>query len=212
MKRGVHMTFGMIVLLALSLLVVFGVGQRVLDKLHLSDKWALAGMLGIFAGGLIPAIPIGNVRIGVGGCLIPLALCVWVLIKAKSSLEVVRALFGALLTAAAVWLISLLMPPEPEGIILDPNYAYGIAAGVVAYILGRSRRASFVCAVVGVLLADIAVGVTNAARGIDTLLRLGTGGALDAVVISGLIAVMLSEFVGELIERAVRGHGKEPAK
>ena len=206
------MTFGMIVLLALSLLVVFGVGQRVLDRMHLNDKWALGAMLAIFIGGLIPAIPIGNVRIGVGGCLIPLAICVWVLIKADSTLEVMRALFGAVLTGAAVWLISLLMPAEPEGIILDPNYAYGLAAGVVAYILGRSRRASFVCAVVGVLLADVAVGILNAARGVDTLLRLGTGGALDAVVISGLIAVLLSEFVGEIIERAVRGRRKEPAR
>jgi len=206
------MTFGMIVLLVLSLLVIFGVGQRVLDRMHLNDKWALGLMLAIFIGGLIPAIPIGNVRIGVGGCLIPLGICIWVLIKADSGLEVARALFGSLLTAAAVWLISLLMPAEPRNIILDPNYAYGLAAGVVAYILGRSRRAAFVCAVLGMLLADIAVGVANASKGIDTLLRLGTGGALDAVVISGFIAVLLSEFVGELIERAVRGRREERAR
>lgn len=206
------MTFGMIVLLVLSLLVIFGVGQRVLDRLHLNDKWALAVMLGIFIGGFIPAIPIGNVRIGVGGCIIPLALCVWVLVKADTALEVSRALFGALLTAAVVWLISLLMPAEPEGIVLDPNYAYGIAAGIVAYLLGRSRRAAFVCAVVGVLLADVAVGVVNAANGVDTLVRLGTGGALDAVVISALIAVLMAEFMGELLERIVRGRGKERAK
>ncbi len=206
------MTFGMILLLVMSLLIIFGVGQRVLDKLHLNDKWALGVMLAIFIGGLIPAIPIGNVRIGIGGCLIPLALCVWVLIKAHSSLEVFRALFGALFTAAAVWLISLLMPAEPESIIFDPNYAYGIAAGIIAYLLGRSRRAAFVCAVVGVLLADTLVAIVNWSNGVNSLLRLGTGGALDAVVISGLIAVLLSEFVGELIERMVRGHRKEGAR
>ena len=203
-------TFGMIVLLVLSLLVIFGVGQRVLDRMHLNDKWALVAMLAIFIGGFIPAIPIGNVRIGVGGCLVPLAICVWVLVKADSGQEVFRALFGAVLTAAAVWLISLLMPADPESIVLDPNYAYGLAAGVLAYILGRSRRAAFVCAVVGILLADISVGVLNAANGVDTLLRLGTGGALDAVVISGLIAVLLAEFVGEAIERIARG--RRPAE
>ncbi len=206
------MTFGMIVLLVLSLLVVFGVGQRVLDRMRLNDKWALAAMLGIFIGGLIPAIPIGNVRIGVGGCLIPVAICVWLLIKAERPIEVARALFGALLTAAAVWLISLLMPAEPEGIFLDPNYAYGLAAGVIAYLLGRSRRAAFVSAVLGVLIADITVGIVNASKGVDTLLRLGTGGALDAVVISGLIAVLLAEFVGEALERVLRGRRKERAE
>ncbi len=206
------MTFGMIVLLVLSLLVIFGVGQRVLDRLRLNDKVALGVMLAIFIGGLIPAIPIGNWRIGIGGCLIPVALCVYLLIKAERGIEVARALFGALLTAAAVWLISTLMPAEPEGIVLDPNYAYGLAAGVIAYILGRSRRAAFVCAVLGMLLADVLVGILNASKGIDTVVRLGTGGALDAVVISGLIAVLLAEFMGEVIERLVRGRKKEGAK
>ncbi|MDR0898621.1 MAG: DUF1614 domain-containing protein [Oscillospiraceae bacterium] len=206
------MTFGMVVLLVLSLLIIFGVGQRVLDRLKLNDKWALAAMLAIFIGGWIPAIPIGNVRIGIGGCLVPLALCIWVLVKAERGIEVARALFGALLTAAAVWLISLLMPADPQSIVFDPNYAYGLAAGVIAYILGRSRRAAFVCAVLGMLLADVVVGLVNASNGVDTLLRLGTGGALDAVVISGLLAVMLAEFMGELIERMVRGRRKERAK
>ena len=136
----------------------------------------------------------------------------YLLIKAERGIEVARALFGALLTAAAVWLISTLMPAEPEGIVLDPNYAYGLAAGVIAYILGRSRRAAFVCAVLGMLLADVLVGILNASKGIDTVVRLGTGGALDAVVISGLIAVLLAEFMGEVIERLVRGRKKEGAK
>lgn len=206
------MTFGMIVLLVMSLLVVFGVGQRVLDRMRLNDKWALTAMLAVFIGGWIPAIPIGNWRIGIGGCLVPLAICIYLLIKAERPIEVVRALFGAVLTAAAVWLISLLMPAEPEGIVLDPNYAYGLAAGIIAYVLGRSRRAAFISAVVGVLLADIAVQVINWSRGIDSLLRLGTGGALDAVVISGFVAVLLAEFVGELIERIVRGRRKERAE
>ncbi len=206
------MTFGMIALLVMSLLVIFGVGQRVLDRLRINDRTALAGMAAIFIGGLIPAIPVGNVEIGLGGCVVPVALCIWVLVRAGTWMERARVLFGALLTAAAVWLLSLWMPAEPENIVLDPNYAYGLAAGVIAYLLGRSRRAAFVCAVLGVLLADVLVGVYNASRGVDTVLRLGTGGALDAVVISGLIAVLLTEFMGEAIERLVRGRRKEEAQ
>lgn len=199
------MTFGMIALLVLSLLVIFGVGQRVLDRLHLNDKAALACMLAVFVGGLIPPIRIGRVEIGLGGCVVPLALCVWVFIRAGTWKERLRALFGAAITAGIVYGLGRLMPAEPEQIILDPNYAYGLAAGAVAYILGRSRRAAFICAVLGVLGADIAVGVENAANGVDTTLRLGTGGALDTVVISGLLAVLLAELVGELLERVTRG-------
>jgi len=207
------MTFGMIVLLVLSLLVIFGVGQRVLDRMRLNDKAALAVMLAMFAGGLIPATAIGNVRIGVGGALVPVAVCIWVLIKAERGIEVFRAILGSVLTAAAIWLMSLWLPAEPESIVIDPNYLYGVAAGVIAYILGRSRRGAFVSAVFGVLLADVAVAVVNWSNGIDSLLRLGTGGALDMVVISALIAVLLAEFVGEAIEHMVRGrHRKEGAR
>ena len=41
------MSFGMIALLVLSLLTLFGLGQRVLDRLHLSDRTALFAMAAI---------------------------------------------------------------------------------------------------------------------------------------------------------------------
>jgi len=105
-------TVGMIVLLVLSLLVVFGVGQRVLDRLRLTDRSALAAMAAIFVGGLLPNIQIGRVEIGIGGCLVPLALCAWVLIRSGDGKDALRALIGSVLTAAAVYLVSVFMPAE----------------------------------------------------------------------------------------------------
>ena len=204
------MSFGMIALLVLSLLTLFGLGQRVLDRLHLSDRTALFAMAAIFIGGLIPPIPIGRVRLGLGGCVAPVALCVWTLVKAGSGKERARALIGSVLTGAAVWLILRLMPAEPEKIVIDPLYIGGIVAGLIAWALGRSRRGAFVCAVLGVLLADTASAVQALAAGADAPVRLGTGGALDAVVISAIIAVLLAEMVGETVERLSRG--KEGAR
>lgn len=198
------MSFGMIALLVLSLLTLFGLGQRVLDRLHLSDRTALFAMAAIFVGGLIPPIPIGLVRLGIGGCLVPVALCVWTLVRAGSGKERARALIGSVLTGAAVWLILRLMPAEPEKIVIDPLYIGGIVAGLIAWALGRSRRGAFVCAVLGVLLADTASAVQALAAGADAPVRLGTGGALDAVVISAIIAVLLAELVGEAVERLSR--------
>ncbi len=43
-------------------------------------------------------------------------------------------------------------------------------------------------------------------RGIDQTLALGGAGAYDAVVISGILAVMLAELIGEIVERATRGN------
>ena len=92
--------------------------------------------------------------------------------------------------------------------MIDPLYTYGIAGGLIAYLLGRSRRAAFICGVLGVLLADIAVGVINYFNGIQQQLILGGGGIFDAAIISGLLGVILCEFVGEIIERFIRGQEK----
>lgn len=201
------MSVGMILLAIASVLVLFGVGQRVLDKMQLSDRAALLLMAVIFFGGLVPDIVLGRVSVNIGGALAPVGVCVYLLIKADTKKEVVRALIGSVLTAGAVYALSFLMPDEPEAIVLDPNYAYGLAGGVVAYILGRSRRAAFICGVLGVLLADTLVAVLNWQKGINQMLYLGSGGAMDVVVLSGLIAVVLAELVGEVLERMARpGH------
>ena len=54
------MTTGLILLLIAGVLVLLGVGQRVLDKLRLTDRQALLWIALILAGGLIPEIPITN--------------------------------------------------------------------------------------------------------------------------------------------------------
>ena len=204
------MSIGMILLTVLALLILFGVGERVLDRMHLTDRQALFMVAAIFVGGWLPDIEIGRVSVNIGRSLVPLGLCVYLLVRAGTGKERVRALVAAVLTGAAVYLIGRLMPADPIQTIVDPNYVYGLAAGVIAYLLGRSRRAAFFAGVVGVLLADIAVAALNWSRGIDQTLHLGSAGALDAVVISGLLAVLLAEFIGEAIERMTTGRASDP--
>lgn len=200
------MSIGLVLLTVVSILVLFGAAQRVLDKMHLTDRAALVITAAIFLGGLIPDIRMGNVSVNIGGALVPFGVAVYLLIKTDTAREFWRAVLGSVVTAGIVYALGHVLPDEPEKITVDPNYVYGIAAGVVAYILGRSRRAAFICGVLGVLLADIAVGVVNYAKGIDQTLMLGGAGAMDVVVLSGLIAVLLAEIVGEIIERVTRGN------
>ena len=203
------MAAGLILLSIVSVLILFGVAQRVLDRMQLSDRAALIITAAIFFGGLAPDIRIGQVALNLGGAVVPLGVCVWLLVKTDTAKEAGRALLGSVLTAAAVYALGRLLPAEPEKMFMDPNYLYGIAGGVIAYLLGRSRRAAFICGVLGVVLADIAVAVVNWRSGIQTTLVLGGAGAMDTVVLSGLIAVLLSEAVGELLERMARASGKD---
>ena len=202
------MSIGLVLLTVVSILVLFGAAQRVLDKMHLTDRAALVITAAIFLGGLLPDIRLGNVSVNIGGALVPFGVAVYLLIKTDTAREFCRAVAGSVVTAGIVYALGHVLPDEPEKITVDPNYVYGIAAGVVAYILGRSRRAAFICGVLGVLLADIAVGVVNYAKGIDQTLMLGGAGAMDVVVLSGLIAVLLAEIVGEIIERVTRKNGR----
>lgn len=204
------MSIGMVLLTVLALLILFGVGQRVLDRMYLTDRQALLMVAAIFVGGWLPDLQFGRVTLNIGGALIPLGICIYLLVRAGTNTERIRALVAAVLTGAAVYLLGRIMPADPIQTYIDPNYVYGLAAGVVAYLLGRSRRAAFFAGVVGVLLADIAVGAVNWANGIDQTLHLGSAGALDAVIISGLLAVLLAEFVGEALERLTSGAAKEP--
>ena len=71
--------------------------------------------------------------------------------------------------------------------------------------VGRSRRSAFVAGILGVILADAAVGVVNWRSGVNQTVHLGSAGALDAVVLSGVTAVLLCELFGELMERIARG-------
>lgn len=198
------MSIGMLILTVVAVLVFFGVLQRVLDRLHLTDRMALILIAAMFIGTLLPSISIGKVSINIGGAVIPLGVSLYLLYKADERKERIRALIGAVLTGAAVLGLSMLLPDEPEAMFMDPNLVYGIVGGVIAWILGRSRRAAFICGVVGVILADMVTACINWSKGIDQQLVLGGAGIGDTVVISGVLAVLLAELVGEVVERLAR--------
>lgn len=200
------MTTGLILLIIAAVLVLFGIGQRVLDRLRLTDRQALLIIALMIGGGFIPDIPVTRrFAFNIGGALIPLALCVYLWIRADTAMERIRSLAAAIATAAAVYLLGRFMPHEPDTIVIDPGYMHGIAAGVIGYVFGRSRRGSFIAGVLGVTLANVASAVTVWMQGVDQRLVLGGAGAFDVIVISGLLAVLLSELIGETFERIKRG-------
>jgi len=204
------MPLGLTLLVVATILVLFGVGQRMLDRMRLSDKTAVLFMVAIFIGSLIPDIPLGrDLFINIGGAVVPLILVIYLFVKAGTGMEKARAAIAAILSGLGVYLAGRYMPSEPETIIIDPNYAYGIIAGVIGYLFGRSRRASFIAGVLGVILADLAQAIENILLGIPTRIRLGGAGAVDTVVIAGFLAVILVEVVGELRERIQGGTAKK---
>lgn len=207
------MSVGLTLLVIVTILVLLGVCRGVLDKMGLNDRQALIITGALFVGGLIPDIPLGGeVYVNIGGALIPLAVCVYLIVRAGTAKERVRALIGALVTGLAVYWLGRFMPDEPEAIAFDPNYIYGLVGGLTAYLLGRSRRGAFVAGVLGVMGADIYQAVELRARGVNQALHLGGAGAVDVIVIAGLTGVILAEVVGEIIERVTRGTTRDESR
>ena len=195
----------MILLIAVTLLILFGVLQRVLDRMALTDKQAIICIAAIFIGGWLPDITLGMVTVNIGGALIPFVVCVYLFFHAGSGKEKLRCLAAAALTTASIYAISMFFPADPVTMPFDPMILYGMAAGAIAWLLGRSRRSAFIAGVLGVIFADIIVAIINWRSGINQALHLGSAGAFDAAVLSGLTGVLLCELIGEILERISTG-------
>lgn len=200
------MSIGIIALIIAGILIMIGVGQRLLDKLRLNDRLALLFIAAMIGMGFIPDIQVTDVfSFNIGGALIPLALCIYLFVKADTGAERARSVAASLTTGAAIFAIGMFAPDEPERITVDPMILYGLAAGVIAYLFGRSRRCAFIAGVTGMIISDIANAIYVWNAGVPQKLALGGAGAFDGIVISGLIAVLLAELIGEIIERMKRG-------
>ncbi|PKM89804.1 MAG: hypothetical protein CVU87_04115 [Firmicutes bacterium HGW-Firmicutes-12] len=211
-----RLPLGLILLVVVSILVYFGLAQRLLDRMRLSDKTALGVIAALIVGSFID-IPLGQeVSINVGGALVPIGLAIYLLMKAGTTKEWVRSLLAAGATTAVIYVLgSYIMTGEPSGrgLFLDPLYIYPLVGGTVAYLLGRSRRGAFVAGSLGVLGLDIVHWVWLSVTRTPGTVNIGGAGAFDSIVVAGLVAVMLAEIVGETRERLQGGpesEGRDP--
>lgn len=212
-----RLPLGMIVLVVASILVYFGLAQRMLDRMKLSDKGALAVIAALIIGSFID-IPLVKgdtpVVLNVGGGLVPVGVAVYLLTTAGTTKEWGRALIATVVTTAAVYFIGgYLMKGNPGEGLIDPLYVYPLVAGTIAYLLGRSRRAAFVAATLGVLGLDLVHLVWLRMTGTPGNVHIGGAGAFDSIVVAGLVAILLAEVIGESRERLRGGpesEGRDP--
>jgi uncharacterized membrane protein len=216
-----RLPIGIIALIIVSILIYFGLAQRLLDRLRISDKTALAVIVAMIAGSFID-IPISfgrvSAAINVGGGIIPIGLAIYVLTRAGTTKEWLRALIATGVTGGVIYFVgTYIMTGNPGETILDPLYVYPIVGGLIAYIAGRSRRSAFVAATLGVLLLDVFNYIYLVTTGTPGRVHVGGAGAFDSIVLAGLVAVLLAELIGETRERlqggpASKGRPKELLK
>jgi uncharacterized membrane protein len=203
----VGLPVGTIVLILVAILVFFGVLHRVLDRMRLSDRAALVIVLAMAAGTFLDitisrgAIP---VSVNVGGALVPLVVVVWLVATADEASEKSRSIVSAVITGLVVWGLTKVMNPEEQFMLVSPMILFGIAAGVIAALSGRSRRAAFVGGVGGILISDFIHWLELAITKTPGSVSFGGAGAFDATVVAGVVSVALMELVGEAREHVVK--------
>lgn len=196
--------FGLIALVVVSILIYFGVAHRVLDRLRLSDKAALAVIAAIIVGSFIDIPITSRITINLGG-IIAVGLAVYILIGAGTALEKIRAIIAAAVTALVLFLAGRFLGAQPEQIFIDPIYIYPLTAGIVGYLAGRSRRGAFFAAVFGVLALDVGQYIYLVTNNVRGTVAIGGAGAFDSLILAGLLAVFLAELIGETLERIQGG-------
>lgn len=210
--RGVTMyaeNTAIIFLLAVLILAYLGLLERVLERMHLNRTQALVILLALVLGsGLPPISLVAGLKINVGGMLIPAGVCVYLLVKADTAVEKGRVLLATLITTGIMASVERLLPLERGALFFDLDALYfpAIVAGLTAYLLGRSRRASFIAGILSILLLDLIAWIENTIRGLaGAAVELGGGGVFGGAVLAGFFAVLLAEVVGEIRERIWRG-------
>lgn len=202
---------GIVLLVAVSILIFLGLAHRVLDRLYLSDRGGLFLVLALVIGSFIE-IPVWRnplITLNVGGALIPVALAIYVLLRAGTGKEWVRSIIGILLTTGILYGINKFYPFDTHRGFLDPQYIWAIVSGIVAYIAGRSRRLAFIIGTLGVLSMDIVHIIEVARRGINVPTRIGGAGVFDSIVIAGILGVLLAELIGESREAMQGGPAED---
>lgn len=168
----------------------------------MTDSMAVIFIGAMVVGSFLPNIPLGNrMSINIGGGVVPVILAVYLILTSDTNAEKVRSVISSIITGAAIYIAGKLLPAEPGTMIIEPIIAFAVLAGVIAYIFGRSRRGAFIAGILGIVISDIISAFIS--RPIGTII--GGAGILDAVVISGVIAVGLCEIVGETGEKLKGG-------
>lgn len=197
------MSVSLTIISIIILLIMFGVGQRILDSLRLNDREALIILILICIGLIIPPIWIGEYFcFSIGGFLIPLGLSIYLLISCGWSRDLIRVIFGTIIVSGIIFLLEWILPADPEAMLIDNTYIYGVVAGVVAYVLGRSRRNAFISCLFGILSVQLIQWIINFLKNTPTILGLGVGGAFSVYVVAIIISVAVSEFLGRCFESA----------
>ncbi|MBS1412108.1 MAG: hypothetical protein HPZ00_02190 [Christensenellaceae bacterium] len=192
------MPWGISIIAAMAVLLLFGVGEKTAKRLSLNKTLAILLLLVTAAGLLIPDIRIGSALvINLGGFLFPLIVAVYIFAKARPG-QIGHGLICALAVAAVMLAASYFISPVPEGIIAEPGLLYGVIAGLTAFIAGFNSVSALGGLLSGLVLWDVALGLLyRYYYALNVPVELGMYSFGDTLALAFIICAFLTSLTAE---------------
>lgn len=199
------MYIGMIILSIFIILTIIGLTERLLESWQIKESTAVLVSLLILGGLFIVPVNIADTVIfSIGGFVIPMAVFIWMLTRARGY-ETGRTLAAVAVIAIVSGIIAFNFPLDAEVTLIETSLLLGIIAGGIAFLIGRTRRGAFISAGMGVLLTNFFIFLYMLILGINIPLILGTGNQFTAMIIAVITAVLIAEIAGEFLEYTKEG-------
>lgn len=199
------MPWGISIIAAMAVLLLFGAGEKTAKRLGLNKTLAILLLLVTAAGLLIPDIRIGDALVvNLGGFLFPLIIAVYIFAKARPG-QIGHGLICAIAVTAVMLAASYFISPVPEGIIAEPGLLYGVIAGLTAFIVGFNSVSALGGLLSGLVLWDIALGLLyRYYYGLNVPVELGMYSFGDTLALAFIICAFLSSLTAEREQKKAR--------
>lgn len=188
---------GLIILLVIFILIASGLADKVLDRLHIKKVEAYAVVILMFISSYIE-LTFNNLRINIGGTVIPIiiAMLIW---QRSNDLEVKTSIKAIVATALGFLLASIFIGvPFTSTKLINPLYYTPLIAGILAYVIGKTVKASFIGAIIGVLLGNMIYYLILKYSGRVVENSIGGSGFFDCIIFAGILAVLIAEVIGKI--------------
>lgn len=129
------------------------------------------------------------IAVNLGGCLIPLTLCAWLL--THTPLDITQTLLAIAIVAAVSFAMSRPIPGLGVGM---PPLVAPVTAALVAIALTAEQRAplAYVGGVVGVLVGADLLRLPDIRNMGAPIASIGGAGTFDGIFLTGILAVLLT--------------------
>ncbi|MDR0855832.1 MAG: hypothetical protein LBM78_00310 [Clostridiales bacterium] len=192
-----NFSVGLILLGVLIILMLFGVFNRLFERMHMSTLWTVIGALAVGICFFIPSIRFGasGFRLNVGGGILASMIALYFLFSLGTGARMWRADL-AWAAATGISLLMLTVIPVPNvGMQILFALVSGLLVGAVSYLIAGSYKGAMFASIAGMLSGQLLRFFINLGLRGDTAVHYGGGAIFDALIVAVVFTVVTAELV-----------------